>query len=124
VVETAHAVADFIVANHKIASLWNSKSNIMVSLNVPTHADLHTLALQLKEANIPHTFFYEPDISEHTAICTTDAAAHLLSKLPLALKHDPFRSNGKTTVSKTVDAGSIPAWVANKTNKQDYAIAT
>ena len=105
----------------------------MVSLNVPDHAALHTLANQLKEANIPHTFFYEPDISEHTAICTTDAAAHILSRLPLALKnHGSFRSNGKTPVSKTEEAGSNPAWVAGYRchrelesikNKQ-YAIAT
>ncbi len=58
----------------------------MVSLSTPNLSALESLAATLSKRNIPYVLFYEPDINEHTAICTTDAAADLLSGYPLALK--------------------------------------
>lgn len=103
-----------MVGNPKTASSWNKHSNVMVSLNAEDQPHLYQIAKQLEFHNIPFTLFYEPDIDQHTAICTTDKAAHLFNKLPLALKnHGPFRPNGKVPVSKTVDTGSTPVRAAN-----------
>ena len=84
--QSGHAIADFIIDNPLTAWKWNKNSNVMVSLSTPDHSSLKSLAEKLQEKKIPFTLFYEPDISEHTAIATTDAAADLLKGYPLALK--------------------------------------
>lgn len=84
----------------------------MVSLNVPDQDALISLAAKLKARAIPHILFYEPDITAYTALCTTDAGAELMRNMPLALR--PVRSKGKNAVSKTDNAGSIPAQGTNQ----------
>lgn len=84
--QTAHAVANFVVRNPVVSKDWNTLSNVMVSLSTPNLMSLQSIASKLSANKIPFVLFYEPDINEHTAICTTDAAASILSGLPLALK--------------------------------------
>lgn len=85
-VQSCHAVADFVVTHSNLSFSWNKNSNIMVSLNIPNQYSLINLAAELKSKSIPYILFYEPDISAYTALCTTDEGANLMSKLPLALK--------------------------------------
>lgn len=107
--QSGHAIADFIIDNPLTAWKWNKNSNVMVSLSTPDHSSLKSLAEQLQEKKIPFTLFYEPDISEHTAIATTDAAAHLLKGYPLALKNKRLCSSMvRAETSKLSDAGSSP----------------
>lgn len=84
--QSIHAIADFIISHPITSYKWNKNSNVMVSLSIPTLPDLHKLASELRSRKIPYTLFYEPAIKAHTAIATTDAAAPVLSGLPLALK--------------------------------------
>ena len=83
--QSCHALADFLVRHPIIAWLWNWRSNIMVNLATSNLTSLNDLASELKARKIPFTLFYEPDISQHTAICTTDEASKILSKLPFSI---------------------------------------
>lgn len=111
--QTSHSLADFIIKHPIISWLWNKKSNIMVNLAISNLHALQELAATLKQNKIPFTIFYEPDINQHTSICTTDEAAKILSNLPLALKKRPCSSMAERVPLKHCVAGSIPAMVTN-----------
>lgn len=80
----------------------------MVSLSIPDLPSLQSLAAELKLRKIPYALFYEPDISAETALCTSDAAAPLLSGLPLALKNTGRAAGSATSTLKPCVAGSRP----------------
>jgi hypothetical protein len=64
IVQTAHAV-DEIGKRHK-----TEETSFMVLCDAKNEESLYNIAGYLKEKNIDHEMFYEPDIGECTAIAT------------------------------------------------------
>lgn len=93
--QSAHAVADFCLANPAQARSWDNEGGWLINLSVPTERDLFELYHQLLphvEAGDPATsaisIFREPDLAlEMTAIAVlgTPSVIEQLAGLPLAL---------------------------------------
>lgn len=85
VVQSAHAIADFIGDYPNEAKEWRENGNSIVCLSVKNEQELLDLCSKF---DVPFVRFYEPDISEYTAICVlgTPKIRRKLSYLPLTLK--------------------------------------
>lgn len=69
------------------------------------------LSDKLKQSQIKHSVFFEPDIgNQATALVIEpgEASRKICSNLPLALRGNP--SNGKISDSNPEDLGSIPSY--------------
>lgn len=94
--QSAHALADFIIAHPKVAQKWHKESNYLVTLSVPDEVSLLQLASRLSERGINFVTFREPDINNQvTALCIEphDDVRKLCSNFPLALKECNNKDN-------------------------------
>ena len=86
--QTAHAVADWIVANPGECERWKQESNSIIALATKTEEDLYKLLDKLK-VDSKYMVFREPDFGNAiTAIAVTPADINkkMLANLPLAGK--------------------------------------
>lgn len=89
VVQTAHAIADFIHEHPAISKQWKEESNSIITLSTKDEESLSIYLNRLKELTPYVTAFYEPDVQDQlTAIAVygTPEIRKVLSNLPLALK--------------------------------------
>lgn len=87
--QSAHALADFIILHPEIANKWHKESNYLVTLSVPDETALLQLSERLSKEGTKHTTFREPDYGNQvTAICIEPSVTvrKLCSNFPLALK--------------------------------------
>ena len=87
--QSAHAVADFIISHHEVAKVWHEQSNYLIILSVPTEYDLQRTAQTLSAANLLFSPFHEPDIDNQLtaiAIEPSDEAKKFCSQFKLAFK--------------------------------------
>lgn len=88
-VQSAHAVADFIISNPEVSKFWHDTSNYLIILSVPTEFELQRTAQTLKAADLTFSPFHEPDIDNQLtaiAIEPSDRARSFCSRFKLALK--------------------------------------
>ncbi|KKM13151.1 hypothetical protein LCGC14_1719050 [marine sediment metagenome] len=88
-VQSAHAVADFIFKYPQVAKEWHETSNFLVILSVPTESALSKVSQKLTDANLLFSPFHEPDINnELTAIAIepSDKAKKFCSRFKLVLR--------------------------------------
>lgn len=64
IVQTAHAVADWVQEYPQAAKRWQTKSNTMVVLSARNERELACHYVILSELGFPITAFYEPDIGD------------------------------------------------------------
>jgi hypothetical protein len=89
VVQTAHAIADFIHEHPAVSKQWKEESNSIITLSTKDEQSLTDYFNRLKELTPYVTSFYEPDVEDQmTAIAVygTPSIRKVLSNLPLALK--------------------------------------
>ena len=90
VVQTAHAIADFIYDHPDVSSHWKNESNSIITLATTDEQSLIRLYERLKQVTPHITAFHEPDVQDQmTAICvygTPEIRKKFFSNLPLALK--------------------------------------
>ena len=87
IVQTAHAVAEFVLDHPHIARQWRDESQYMVALSVKDESELHALAEKASTLTIPTSVFHEPDIgNEVTAVAFAPSpeTQKLLSSCSLA----------------------------------------
>jgi len=88
-VQSAHAVADFVLEHPAEAKEWHEQSNYIVCLSTENELSLIDLISKLTRNGIKHTIFREPDIDNQitsVAIAPCEEARRMTSSLPLALK--------------------------------------
>jgi peptidyl-tRNA hydrolase len=88
-VQSAHAIADFIFEHKTSAKQWKFDSNSIITLSIPTEQSLQELYEKLLSVTPYVTAFREPDIDNQlTAIAVygTPDIRKMVSHLPLALK--------------------------------------
>ena len=89
-VQSAHAVADFILSNPEVSRTWHDTSNYLIILSVPTESELQQAAQTLIAADLTFSPFHEPDIDNQlTAIAVepSEEAKRFCSGFKLALKN-------------------------------------
>lgn len=89
IVQSTHAVADFIHSFPDISSKWKQESNSIISLSVKNEESLIRLTHLLQIKNINFVGFNEPDINNQlTSICIEPSllSQKVTSSLPLSLK--------------------------------------
>lgn len=90
VVQTAHAIADFIHDHPEVSKQWKDESNSIITLATKDEQSLIALYERLKQVTPYVTAFYEPDVQDQmTAIAvygTPEIRKKYFSNLPLALK--------------------------------------
>lgn len=69
IAQSCHAVADYAYENPYQFKQWREGGNYMISLSVESSCKLAELCLSLTLLGVQHSFFYEDDINEHTALC-------------------------------------------------------
>ena len=98
-VQSTHAIADFIFQFPEIAKDWKFTSNSIITLSVPNEDDLKKIADKLESREIAVSRFNEPDIDNQlTAICVygDKQSKRICSYLPLALRN----YNTQTLINK------------------------
>jgi peptidyl-tRNA hydrolase len=88
-VQSAHALADFILTHPKAAQKWHKESNYLVTLSVSDETALLQLAQKLSDNGVNYVTFREPDVNNQvTALCIepSNVVRKLCSNFPLALK--------------------------------------
>ena len=88
-VQSAHAIANFVIYNPVEAKKWHEESNYIVSLSTENEQSLKNLISKLESKEITHVVFREPDIDNQitaVAIAPCDETRRLTSSFPLALK--------------------------------------
>jgi Peptidyl-tRNA hydrolase PTH2 len=84
-----HAAIDFCYQHPKVASEWQSQSNYLAVLSVPTERDLHSLIIKLEKRGILYTVFREPDLNNEVTAVAIEPHAELrkiTGGFPLMLK--------------------------------------
>ena len=87
--QSAHAVADFIINYPEIAREWHDTSNYLVILSVPTESELSKASQKLADADLLFSLFHEPDINNQLtaiAIEPSEKARRFCSRYKLALR--------------------------------------
>lgn len=77
----------------EITEVWHTESNFLVILTVEDEDALLDLMDHVRERQIKHVVFIEPDLNhEHTAIALEPSldAEKLVANLPLALREEAF----------------------------------
>lgn len=87
--QVAHAAFLFAYEHHPIHQQWLTESNFLIILSVEDEKALAALGRQAEEANLPVSWFREPDIGDEltaVAIAPSPATVELCAELPLALR--------------------------------------
>lgn len=122
-VQSAHALADFIIKNPKLSKTWWETSNYLACLSVKDEAGLLSLSDKLNSKGIKHVVFREPDIDNQItsiAIEPSEESRKICSNLPLALKNLSAKGTDKNSykqdgVSQLVEKQSLKLSVAGST---------
>lgn len=83
-VQSAHALTDFILEHNVIAKEWRDNSNYLCSLSVRDEEALFKLLDKAKSKQIKYSIFREPDLNDAlTAIALEpgEATKHLCKKI-------------------------------------------
>lgn len=87
--QVAHAAFLFAYEHKPLAAQWLKESNFLIILSTENEAELKTLGETAEKANLPVTWFHEPDIGDELtaiAIAPSPVTVELCSDLPLALR--------------------------------------
>lgn len=85
--QVAHAAFLFSYEHRPLAAQWLQESNFLIILSVANEIDLYRLGQQAAKANLPVSYFNEPDIGDQlTAIAVAPSlkTVALMADLPLA----------------------------------------
>lgn len=63
-VQSAHALTDFILEHKEVAQNWRNNSNYLCSLSVRDEIALAKLLAKAKEKGIKYSIFREPDLND------------------------------------------------------------
>lgn len=88
-VQAGHAAIQFQHQHRSLAEEWHDNSNHLVYLEAKDESDLAKHISMLKDLEISHSVFVEPDFGHQiTAVCVEpcEKARKALSNLPLAFK--------------------------------------
>lgn len=85
-VQSAHAVADFIMQHPQEAKSWHQLSNYLIFLTTEDESSLEKLICKAESKGIKYTIFREPDIDNQitsVAFEPCELTRKLVSNLPL-----------------------------------------
>lgn len=87
--QVAHAAFLFAYEHHPIHQQWLKESNFLIILSVEDETALRQLGKRAEQANLPVSWFTEPDIDDEltaVAIAPSPDTVELCAELPLALR--------------------------------------
>lgn len=86
--QVAHAAFQFAYEHRPLAAQWLEESNFLIILSVADEIELFRLGQRADKANLPVTYFNEPDIDDELtaiAVAPSPKTVELMFELPLAL---------------------------------------